>query len=44
MTKSFTAKSMLPEAWWRGWIVPPLVVPIALGLMIAAVALYRVTG
>ena len=28
-------------AWLREWLVPPLVLPILLGLLILAVALFR---
>jgi hypothetical protein len=28
-------------AWLREWLVPPIVLPILIGLLVAAVALFR---
>jgi hypothetical protein len=40
MIDSNSARSALGDLWMRAWIVPPLVLPIAFGVMIAAYVLY----
>lgn len=41
MTDLNSARSATSDAWLRVWIVPPFVLPIAFGAMIAAHALIR---
>jgi hypothetical protein len=42
MTNLTGARALPNRAWISPWLVPPLVVPIAFGMMIAAYAISRV--